>query len=396
MRLDLAAIRDRVTARTVAERVEDDLRHLAPDLVRWHLPREPAGGLACILPRLPVGLTWYDDEHGHDPEAPALWVHTQAHRERPQRPLLRFGPLDRTEPAVQGERWDGARYLWDDRATDGLRHRLNGWPSGPRDPAGDRTPFFHRVERTSWLDRHDLHEDEPVLLAENVAVCLVHRSIHEAWATAGVTANLRQDDLFPPDVDEQRYAMVASLVAEVRRRLVTGAGSDRFVLRHVPNYEQTIVVTPGPDGLTATLANGHETRDARVLPRVTWQLFPDLEMLHTGRIRPNALHPLVRAALFPDEPEPDEPDPDAYRPRADDPVPGPLRVRCGGTWHRVGWRDGRVDPHDHPPEEVRREGALGALGGDVRRASRSPGPGAAPPPPACPTGCAPCAGPHWP
>src|SRR6266568_4497052 len=43
--------------RELAARVRDDLRHLAPDLVRWHLPRVAPDGL--LRPGLTIALARY-------------------------------------------------------------------------------------------------------------------------------------------------------------------------------------------------------------------------------------------------------------------------------------------------------------------------------------------------
>ncbi|NUS53983.1 MAG: hypothetical protein HOV66_03850, partial [Streptomycetaceae bacterium] len=43
--------------RELAARVRDDLRHLAPDLLRWHMPRIAPDGL--LRPGLTVGLAPY-------------------------------------------------------------------------------------------------------------------------------------------------------------------------------------------------------------------------------------------------------------------------------------------------------------------------------------------------
>jgi hypothetical protein len=73
--VDLAAVRH-VHGHEVAARVEVNLRHLVPDLLRWHLPRRPADGLLRHDMWFPLALF---------PGGPALVAHVPAGRDRPQR-----------------------------------------------------------------------------------------------------------------------------------------------------------------------------------------------------------------------------------------------------------------------------------------------------------------------
>lgn len=92
------------------------------------------------------------------------------------------------------------------------------------------------------------------------------------------------------------------------------------------------------------------------LAEARWQRLPDLELVRGGHLTPDALHPLVRAALFPDHVATPAP--------VDKPAIDPVRVRCRGEWHEVGFQEGRLTlPHD--AAERRREKALRALGGKV-------------------------------
>jgi hypothetical protein len=369
--VDLADVRDRYGT-DVAGRVEDDLRHLVPDLVRWHLPREPDGGLGRVLPDLPVTLARYGD-------VCTLWVRTPAHVERPLRPQLRFGPLDRNAYAVRAERWDGARYLWDARATDGLRHRLGDqWQAGPRD-RDDRTAFHHRDGRpltTDELPTTAPGPDDPVALLEWVLLRLDAGRFEEAWAAAGVAGDLTDGETSPWVLHSRAFqlnATVPALAAAVRHLLATDppatwtdTGEATFVLQRPSNWSATLALTAragssGPE-LNGTLVDRQVAERSTTMPRVTWQRFPDLDLLRTGRLARNGLHPLVRSALFPDE---TDTDPFATGPTTT--APATVAVRCRGVWHRVGWRDGHVDPHDHAPDEARREQTMRSLGGVVPR-----------------------------
>ncbi|GAA0925460.1 hypothetical protein GCM10009558_106380 [Virgisporangium aurantiacum] len=293
-----------------------------------------------------------------------LWVHTQAQAQRPHRPRLRFGPLGdeaeaeepvdirylwdthRTADEVVGERWDDARYLWDARATDGLRRRLGG---------DDRTAFHHRDGRRLTTDElptgHPGHDD-PAALVEWTTLLLDAGRYREAWVAAGIGADLLVRAEEYPHVAQpllpERNASVAALAAEVRhRREVSALVKVRSWAEAVFIQRSTAIVAVGRDFL----------HSATRVPRVAWQRFPDLELLRWGRIAPSALHPLVRTALFPDLAD------TGYHPAAEVAPPDAVRVRCRGAWHRIGWRDGRVDTVDHPPGEARRERTLRALGG---------------------------------
>lgn len=94
-----------------------------------------------------------------------------------------------------------------------------------------------------------------------------------------------------------------------------------------------------------------------VLPDAATWVLPDLELLHSGLIDAERLHPLVASALVPEYSSPPRPSltPDrAGRPRL---------VECRGARHRIGLVDGVLVPLDHEPAEIRREELLAALTG---------------------------------
>src|SRR4051794_25576715 len=66
--LDLRAVA-RVHGRELAALVRADLRHLAPDLLRWHLPRTAPDGL--LRPGLTVALARYGPAGGGHRDVPA-------------------------------------------------------------------------------------------------------------------------------------------------------------------------------------------------------------------------------------------------------------------------------------------------------------------------------------
>ena len=131
VRFDLAQVRQDFGAE-LAARVEDDLRHLAPDLVRWHLPREPCVVDGLFEPNIAVPLARYDHERPavlwvRDPVLPAAPATGRAAADQSplgqaaRRPGLRAGP-----PGIPIDNWIDTRDLWDARAAPGLGHRING------------------------------------------------------------------------------------------------------------------------------------------------------------------------------------------------------------------------------------------------------------------------------
>lgn len=342
----------------VLARLGDDLLHFAPDLLRWHAPRHVRGGLGLLSDGRTLVLAQYGDGTG----APRLTAHTPAHYERPQRLELRLGPA-RSRPVsrrgawLTDDDWTQARYLWDARAAGGLRFRLGG---------GDRTPFFHRDgRRLSAWELSAARDDDPVALTERVILLQDDGEIEAAWRAGGVqiltalpeTQRWRNPDHIMP---ETFSAMVPALVRAARAAFAQPQAPQALVV--VPQYgwgSALLVLVPQDDGLLARRSALHDV-DLPALPRVQWQRFPDLELLRTGALTAGQLHPLVRAALFPDQPDP------GYQPL---PLPTvdshDVRVRCQAQWHRVGWRDGRTRYLDHTEEEAAREQVMRSLGGPV-------------------------------
>ena len=107
-----------------------------------------------------------------------------------------------------------------------------------------------------------------------------------------------------------------------------------------------LVVNP----VTGEIATG---RAGPVLPDAATWVPPDLELLRSGLINADRLHPLVASALVPD-----------HRPlHSARPPDGPRLIQCCGTTHRIAFVDGKLVALDHSPDEFRREELLAALGG---------------------------------
>ncbi|WP_206436602.1 ankyrin repeat domain-containing protein [Streptomyces sp. W1SF4] len=338
----------------VAAAVTEDLRHFAPDLLRWHLPRV-LGGRTVVAPNRRVVLARY----GTGSDAPVLYVTTRAMVDGPQRLRLHCAPVDpharrHSYASWVTEDWTRARWFWDARHTAELRAS-----AGP----ADRIPFFHpdgTPLREDELPTADPGPADPAGRAEWAAVLQWRGESVEAFAAAGIALDLT----LPPNAYRWSDAVAALkgaaldpalLAAGVRRLAAAGAG-DRFTF--APHWRCMLLVEPaGPDGaLRARLVDSSEVRDVPRLPDQAWRPLPDLHLVRTGRTAPRELHPLVTAALFP-----------AAGPAGGPPgpaAPRTVRVRCVGEWHEVRSRGGVLEL-PHSAEEQQRERALRAFGGEV-------------------------------
>nr|WP_326846155.1 hypothetical protein [Streptomyces kaniharaensis] len=309
----------RTHGRALAARLRADLRRLAPDLLRWHLPRRTDFGY--LLPKLTITLARYDGA-GRDGESPVhLVVRTPPHwADGGQRVSLALwdasddyeGPHPHPRPN-RYHRLDLHRHLWDASRADELRTRCGA----------DRPPPHVGPD--------------------------VHPSI--------------SPDL-PFAVD--RWIEEARIVLHSDGRpvgpVVVGLGGTRLVLDLAASASGRPVMDRAPEAPARGLLP--------VLPEAAVMVPPDLELLRAGLIGPDRLHPLVAAALVPGF----VPVPAEARP-----PDGPRPVECRGARHRIGLVDGVLAALDHDPDELRREELLVALTGtplpclqEIDRAHRSP------------------------
>ncbi|MFI6054912.1 hypothetical protein ACIBCO_33100 [Streptomyces violascens] len=320
----------------VASQLRADLRQLAPDLLRWHMPRVAPDGL--LRPGLTIALATYA-AMGRDGESPvhlvartapawadagqrislALWggsrhgCHSEdagASRHPHPRPHPRF-------------RLDLHRHMWDARRTDELRIRSGADGSaglGGRDGSGG--PGGPPVGGGPVLDPEVWGAMPPG-----------HRCALGRWAPEAA----------------------ALLRAEGR---ATGAVTVRLGSR----ARLALELVADPSGLgppTLRLATGLPDADILappVLPDAATWVLPDLDLLRTGSIEAGRLHPLVASALVPDHAP-------SMSPRPADRPGRPRLVECRGEQHRIGLVDGVLAPLDHDPAEIRREELLVALTG---------------------------------
>ncbi|THA81522.1 hypothetical protein [Streptomyces sp. A0592] len=319
--------------RDLADRIRADLRHLAPDLLRWHMPRVAPDGL--LRPGLTITLARYATAA---PAGTAPPVHLVA-RTPPawadggQRIGLALWDGSRSEAGVAGAdprrgsrpdrrfRLDLHRHLWDARRTDELRAR-----SGADRPPCDDPPG-----------------PDPELTR---ALPPEHRCAVDRWAAeAGIVLRAEGRDT---------GSVTVRLGARQRLVLDLVAGADGDADGQGAGMPSLRIGSAPTDGSAHTLP---------VLPDAAAWVLPDLELLRTGSIGADRLHPLVAAALAPDRaPAP----PSGTAETEPEPEPGPGRprfVECRGSRHRIGLVDGVLTPLDHDPAEVRREELLAALSG---------------------------------
>ncbi|GAA1039626.1 hypothetical protein GCM10009557_58790 [Virgisporangium ochraceum] len=344
----------------VAAAVQADVRHLLPDLVRWHLPRRGSGGWAPLEPRLAVPLAVYRGEGS----TVALRVRTPEWTDRPQRLLLDVAPVTydhRLEISLR-ERWDHTRFRWDARETSGLLRHLGG----------DRTPFFHRDGRPLSPDevpREPPEKADPVALAEWVTVAQDRGDDLDAWLVAGVDADFTVPERLRtvaghPVLTLQRAAALATLLPLLRAELDRQGEPYRALLCPTePGWGRDVLELSV--GVGPVRARFYEPAPGScfLVPLGWWRRSADVELLRFGHTRPAALHPSVRAALFPDEPA--EERGAAYAPLPGPDAGAPVAVRCTGEWHQVRWEPGGLATPSHGAEDLRRHRALEALGGAV-------------------------------
>ncbi|MCX2181408.1 ankyrin repeat domain-containing protein [Streptomyces sp. SKN60] len=375
---DLGLDPERVAERygpEVAARLADDLRHFAPDLLRWHFPRTLGGHTTLAVDRRIV-LADYGAPGG---SGPVLSVTNLPMLEGPQRLRLHLGPARRTDTlhgvTYAQEDWTAARRFWDARRTAELRLSASPVATG-------RLPFLHPdgtpLTPDELPDTDPGSGADPATRAEWIAVLRARGEHVAAYAAAGLDL-----DLTPPEPQDQggRYGYrravdVADLVTHDAMDL-TRLAPELLLLWHAGRGTRFRVPVHWRGLLRATLdvtdtdtdtdtdapvvrVVGIERRqddDLPVLPLYARQLLPDVALLRAGRIRPEHLHPLVSAALFPEAPP-------ATGPAGPHVSAPPVRVRCGGAWHETAVRDGALAV-PHTEQERQRERALRAFGGTI-------------------------------
>jgi hypothetical protein len=363
--LDLRTIA-RTYGRQLAARLRADLRHLAPDLLRWHMPRIAPDGL--LRPGLTISLARYGPDGGG---------------EQARRSTGRSGGVAhlivRTPPtwADAGQRislalWDGSRpsagphphprpdrrfrldlhrHLWDASCAAQLRQRSTS-----------DGPGIRPTSEGDWRTPSDLVSDEPAsLLAADpdddrrpAGIDLVPPEIGcavDRWGAEAVLL-LRSDGLAGTPSDSRsddggNGLLCGRLDGRAEDRVAVRLDGKRWLVLDIGGHGELLRISSAAPGVRTMLP---------VLPdAATWTL-PDLELLRAGLIDADQLHPLVAQALAPGY----QP---LYGPRPSGDAVRPRLVDCRGVVHRIGLVQGVLVPLDHDPAEIRREELLAGFGG---------------------------------
>ncbi|MYQ43575.1 hypothetical protein GTW40_00565 [Streptomyces sp. SID4985] len=308
--LDLRAVRERYGTE-ITGLLRADLRRLAPDLLRWHMPRIAPDGR--LRPGLTVTLARYP---GPTP------VHL----------------VVRTSPA------------WADA---GQRMTLALW-EGPGSGYGGHHPHPH-PDRRFRLDLHRRLWDvrQCGTLGRPPGEPPEGLDLPAPWAVGNWAAEAE-----------------ALLRAEGRARGMFGVrlGARRRVVLELvaPDDSHAPTVRLVREALPA-----QEVAALPMLPEAGARVLPDVELLRAGLVTLPRLHPLVAGALAEygaagasaGAPA-DRHDPyDLHDLRDLRDLYDPHRVECRGQVHRIALRDGVLTAVDHDPAELRREELLVALGG---------------------------------
>ncbi|GAA1655199.1 hypothetical protein [Catellatospora bangladeshensis] len=365
LELDLAAVRDRHGAEAAA-RIADDLRHLALDLLVWHLPRHP-GGMTTYRARTSAVLV----PDTVEPDAPLLRVRLPLSPTGPQRLRLTVA----TVAEMADHRWYVApRHTWDVRATAGLRAAWGCSAERPPLLRPDGTPL-------PWSELG--RGADEAAATERIYLMLAAGEYAAAWRACGFDIPFTETK--PLQADTAPPTCPVGLAAELRAA-AAAFGTTQASTQFGAHVDVTVAET-----LTAAAGDAHDFYD--LYPRVASGPVPaDLALLYTGRLTPDDLHPLLREALLPARPGAATPESPAAATAADSTTttnpphvgahdartlheetrragrrrgqPGdPARIRCQGAWHVLGVREGALRLDDHTDEELRREQTLRAMGG---------------------------------
>ena len=333
----------------------DDLRALAPDLLRWHLPRA-AHGSGRLLGGLVVPLARYPDRgggrRGGSGGALTLVAATPDYALAAGERIV----LTTLEPqhAAAGAKGSLQRYSFNN-------HRMF-WSSSHAAGLADLCATRRGAQQITGLQ--DAGQAVEAWAAAGFAPA-ASTSVGLNRRLAGVPVNLPG---------------LAGRVCEALPGVGTAAirfGGGAIVLQGLDGFE-------GSPPISAELVPSQVARPLPTVPDAVWMRPVDLDLLRFGLLRPDELHPLVAAALVPEMAAAEPPAPQAATRLTDDrlyrAVPGAtsfaatpdgaaeVRVQCGPDVHRIVQRARGWQSVDHRSVEAR-ESLVTLLGGRMNPCS---------------------------
>ncbi|WP_327008436.1 ankyrin repeat domain-containing protein [Dactylosporangium sp. NBC_01737] len=353
------------------------LAGFAPDLLRWHLPRS-LDGTAALVPRARYVLA---------PDGPVtadtlvLGVRSPGWKTAAQRLTLH---VVRAGDIAPGPVFLVPPHMWDTRRAHELRAAppaeavgspgawaAAGWllADGPSSTGPQHGRPGHRCDRRG---------------------CRQHgRARHQCSRYGCVWDDVSsQNALWREDrnLDRVSPTLAAIEVCRVSAQFGRRSWELRKAWCREPSWQRWQLTS---DGVRHRLIIGKTTAAASSTPfKADFCLHPellrapaDLDLVRYGRVDVADVHPLVRAALFPSVSPgrastnvtvsvPSSSAGSAGR-AASQPSVVPasftegerVRIRCGGGWHQLLLRRGRLELPDHHDDERQREMALRTLGG---------------------------------
>ncbi|WP_194922686.1 hypothetical protein [Catenulispora pinisilvae] len=320
----------------IADQASRVLRDLAPDLLRWHLPRR-GHGCGDLLAGLLVPLAEFTDGSRRLTLAAAT---AQSALDAGQRIVLVV--LGGGDDGATRSVLEAVRLKYPERLSL-LRHPMFWNAEAAPELAGlcDLTPAERQISR--WQDAG--------LAAE-------------AWQAAGIELQL------PASAARTRWlaALPIRLPGLVDRVRAALPGVDEAVVRSGVGA----LVLSGLNAATAgaRVAADRAALDLPIVPNAVWSRVLDADLLRLGHLGEHELHPLVASARL-DHPQPAVPESDEWLYREVPFIAGPghsagdilvLWIHCGTTRHRIAYHRNAWHILDHSAHPGR-ESLLARLGG---------------------------------
>ncbi|WP_194906329.1 hypothetical protein [Catenulispora rubra] len=293
--VDVAAI-TRWHGRETARLVVEDLHHVAPDLLRWNMPRALRDGsfiTNLLLRRYPDGAHLSVGSVWKQPDRLRLLVATR-----------------REGTAELPDRSSGLYHLprayWDARYTGEIRDLCGAGP--------DRIPFHShdgRLLNDVVAGPRPDDQDDPAALTEWLTLLWDKGRTGEALAACGIELALGEKDRWP----QRPWVAVERLASDARRMLDEGVFEERLSQPRPPRTPTMwvecrdegqagtdIELTFGPKGRVTARLHSAEPGEPRQLGAFEYRHPIDFDLLRFGLARPGELHPAVAEALFPARP----------------------------------------------------------------------------------------------